>query len=104
MNIRSRIIAIILALLLVILSLLLRFLASRTFAFIFIGTPLLIMLYFAGFTPLLGFMFIVVHFISFRFIYMPLYKSEDLGQSYDEIKEINKECISHLKSLFKNRG
>ena len=103
MKILSTIIEILISLGLVILTYILRFFASQTFAFIFIAIPQLIILYIVGFNPLLALMNVCVHFFCFFFIYRTLYQKNNLREAYDEITKINKECITHLKSLFKRK-
>lgn len=101
MRILSTIVAILLSLGLVILTSILRFFASQAFAFIFIAIPQLVILYIVGFKPILAFLLVGNHFFCFFFIYRTLYKKNNLREAYDEITEINKECIDNLKSLFK---
>ena len=101
MKILKIISAVILSLLLVILTYLLRFFASRVFAFIFIAIPQLVILHIVGFQPILALMLVGVHFFCFFFIYGRLYDRDNLREAYDEITQINRECIENLKSLFK---
>jgi hypothetical protein len=101
MKILKIISAVILSLLLVILTYLLRFFASKTFAFILIAIPQLVILYIVGFNPVLALILLGVHFFCFYFIYLRLYNRDNLREAYDEITKINRECIENLKSLFK---
>lgn len=101
MKIISIFLEIILKLLLVLLTYLLRFICTQLFAFIFIAIPQLVILYIVGFNPVLALMLLGVHFFCFFFIYRTLYKNNNLEEAYNEITEINKECVHSLKSIFK---
>jgi hypothetical protein len=81
----------------ILISGLLKFLSSQSFAFIFIAIPLFLIAYFKNFDISLIFALVVVHFISFFFVYKKLYSILELSEAYSEICKIHQEYKDLLK-------